>query len=92
MSAPSFLRVFDRSNGVTRVSMGDELVIESAVAQHLETGRDAWLHLTTVEDAPCRMLASTIVQWMPSTPEIRSRNRVIERALEREDKSRKVKK
>jgi uncharacterized protein YegJ (DUF2314 family) len=80
----SFLRVFDRLQGVCRVMAHEESVIEQAVTKYLDNGRDTLVTVETVEGGEYKILASDISSWMLTTVETRSRGWAVDKMLKEE--------
>lgn len=82
---PSYLRVYDWSNGVWRVMPHEESQVDAAVTKWIEEQKDTLLHLELVEGAEAVTLASDIRSWCLSSPEIRERQRSFDAMLKDEE-------
>lgn len=81
-----FLRLWDHHGGCVDVGLDEEPRVDAAVQLWIDSGRqrDTVLSLVTVEGTTFRILASTIVAWMESTPESRTEATRIELMLDDE--------
>lgn len=80
----AILTLWDNDDERIALVPEDEPQIDAAVANYLETGRDAILHLTTSDGSAFRMLASSVKSWLVTTAEQRLRAITLEHALDTE--------